>query len=394
MAPASHASHGRLYALDGLRAVMMLLGIVLHTATSFMVFDLGDAWPYKDPATTLFADLAVGIIHLFRMPVFFALAGFFAVLLYMRRGAPGLLRNRLERIGIPLVAGIILLYPLVVSGFVFSNAAKGAPISEALESVGAIAQTHYLYVPASTMHLWFLYDLLYFYALALLIAWACKGFPASWRSRGLRLFAGLVRRPVLRVLILGLITAATLLPIQGVLATLARFQPDFSELIAYGIFFGFGWLLYFHRELLQGFERLAWLQTILAPALWVVSEGVLANGVGATEATIVRSLVGGIAIWMFFFGLTGLFIRYLDKPSARIRYVVDASYWVYLIHLPFTIWIPGLLVGTGLSVWFRMLTVLAVTTFACFVTYDLFVRSSFVGRVLNGRRYTRGLPVE
>ncbi len=97
---------------------------------------------------------------------------------------------------------------------------------------------------------------------------------------------------------------------------------------------------------------------------------------------------------MLFFGLTGLFMRYLDKPSARIRYVVDASYWVYLIHLPFTIWIPGLLVGTGMSVWFRMLIVLMATTLACFVTYDLFVRSSFVGRVLNGRRYTRGLPVE
>jgi hypothetical protein len=39
-----------------------------------------------------------------------------------------------------------------------------------------------------------------------------------------------------------------------------------------------------------------------------------------------------------------------------------------------------------------MLLVLACTTVITFGTYALFVRSTVIGRVLNGRRYPRGLP--
>ena len=42
-------------------------------------------------------------------------------------------------------------------------------------------------------------------------------------------------------------------------------------------------------------------------------------------------------------GVTGLFLRHLNHHVPVVRYVVDASYWVYLVHLPFTLWIryPG-----------------------------------------------------
>ena len=39
-----------------------------------------------------------------------------------------------------------------------------------------------------------------------------------------------------------------------------------------------------------------------------------------------------------------------------------------------------------------MFAVLAGTAAFGFATYDLFVRPSFIGAVLNGRRYPRGLP--
>ena len=66
----------RLHALDGLRAVMMLLGLVLHSLDSYTVTDLGGAWPFKDAATSAIADNITRFIHVFRMPVFFVLAGF------------------------------------------------------------------------------------------------------------------------------------------------------------------------------------------------------------------------------------------------------------------------------------------------------------------------------
>ena len=75
----------RFHALDALRAAMMLLGLVLHSAASYTRTPLGDAWPYHDPHTNVAFDLLVFFIHLFRMPLFFVVAGFFAALLYSSR---------------------------------------------------------------------------------------------------------------------------------------------------------------------------------------------------------------------------------------------------------------------------------------------------------------------
>ena len=46
------------------------------------------------------------------------------------------------------------------------------------------------------------------------------------------------------------------------------------------------------------------------------------------------------------FSITGLFIRYFSSPSLRMRYISDASYWVYIIHMPMTLAGPGILVAT------------------------------------------------
>lgn len=60
----------RVYALDALRAIMMLLGIVLHSAVTYGSVDYKTAWPLKDPNNNLIFDLIAGFIHAFRMPVF------------------------------------------------------------------------------------------------------------------------------------------------------------------------------------------------------------------------------------------------------------------------------------------------------------------------------------
>jgi fucose 4-O-acetylase-like acetyltransferase len=93
----------RYHALDALRAAMMLLGLVLHSAASYTQRPLGEAWPIHDPHNSVLFDLLVVFIHLFRMPVFFFVAGFFAALLYARDSARGLARNRVRRVLLPLL---------------------------------------------------------------------------------------------------------------------------------------------------------------------------------------------------------------------------------------------------------------------------------------------------
>ena len=69
----------RIHALDSLRAIMMLLGIVLHTAMTYADTNY-PGWIIKDSdATHIFNDYIHSVIHSFRMQTFFMVAGFFCV---------------------------------------------------------------------------------------------------------------------------------------------------------------------------------------------------------------------------------------------------------------------------------------------------------------------------
>ncbi len=383
---ATVANTDRLYALDSLRATMMLLGIVLHTVISYLPISLGPAWSYQDESQTIWALVVFVFIHAFRMQVFFVIAGFFSALLLDRRGTGGLVRSRLERIALPLIVALFLLWPLIVAGFVFANSG--------VEGVAEVPATAFL-VPMSMAHLWFLNYLLYYYAGALILVTVLKLVPENVRRSCANGFGWLLDRPLLRVFVLGLITASTLLPVDGILLPSTEFLPAFLNLLFYFVYFMFGWFLYQHRDKLQSFTTGAWPQTIAAAVLFLSYTFIVKPELELSTSQIgmLTSLVQGLSQWMFVFGITGLFIRYLDRPSARIRYIVDASYWVYLVHLPVVITASGLFANSGISVWLKMPIVMLITTVVGFATYDWFVRSSIIGRVLNGRRYPRGLPV-
>jgi hypothetical protein len=68
----------RYHAMDKLRAAMMLLGIVLHAGLSYSHMPRAPIWPFKDASSSVFCDAIMMASGLFRMPVFFLVAGFFA----------------------------------------------------------------------------------------------------------------------------------------------------------------------------------------------------------------------------------------------------------------------------------------------------------------------------
>ena len=85
--------------------------------------------------------------------------------------------------------------------------------------------------------------------------------------------------------------------------------------------------------------------------------------------------------------------RLAEQSDMRLgRYIADASYWLYLTHLPLTIWVPGLLTGWAVSAFVKSGVTLAVTTILTVVSYHLLVRSGVIGLLLNGKRYPRALP--
>ncbi|WP_152051143.1 acyltransferase family protein [Tautonia marina] len=395
-APEGATHHVRYHALDCLRASMMSLGLVIHAAVSYTTVSLGAAWPYQDPSTSPVCDILVFFIHTFRMPIFFVLAGFFAALVRDRRGLGDLLRNRVRRILIPFVIGWIILNPLLVYGFRFARKAGGFELPpEVRAQFGPTGP----YVNGSTMHLWFLYFLIIFYTFVAILDMLGRRLGDGPRNRADATVRRIVSSPW-RALILAVPTTLLLLTMRaGTFETSSRFLPAPKALIGYFLFFGFGWLLYAQRDLLPRFGNRAWLHVSLGLLICPVNLIAVTSLMGSLPerdpvALIATASSGALMVWLFFFGFTGLVLRYFDHPMPRLRYLTDASYWLYLAHLPLMIWLPGVLAPLSLPALVKMAIVLAVSVPILIVSYHYLVRPTFIGATLNGRRFpTRLSPI-
>lgn len=107
--PVPPLADDRRHDLDALRALAMLLGIVLHAALAYGILP----WVVQDRQQHLWYNGLVSAIHLFRMPLFFMLSGFFTAMLWRKRGVVGLLVHRGRRIGLPLALGLVTIIPLM-----------------------------------------------------------------------------------------------------------------------------------------------------------------------------------------------------------------------------------------------------------------------------------------
>jgi glucan biosynthesis protein C len=367
---------------------MMVLGIALHSAMTYMTIAI-PVWPFRDPFQSHVCDVLTLFIHSFRMPLFFVLAGFFGAMVHGRAGAVGFLRQRAQRILLPFVAAWLLLYAPTLAGMVYGMGALGP---NPWGDVAAFFRSGAYYTPLRTLHLWFLHYLVHVYVLAVALAYIV---PRVTSPRFRARFQDGFRRAaasVWRVPLLALPTAATLYFMEsGGLESSATFLVTLPSLLAFSIYFGFGWLLFGHSDLIQDFRRHAWAQAGAAVALLPVNAIATGETVHAlpryaavphTVAIVSASLIA----WLFIFAFIGLAQRYLSAANPRARYVADASYWMYLIHLPVVLWIQAALVPWAVSGVLKFAIVTSLTTAITLWTYALFVRNRFIGTVLNGRR--------
>lgn len=98
-----------------------------------------------------------------------------------------------------------------------------------------------------------------------------------------------------------------------------------------------------------------------------------------------------VALWLLIFSVTGLFLRYLGGHSALRRYLCDSSYFLYLAHMPVIMAFQLLLKDVPLSPLAKIVLVLTATIAVLLPLYRYAVRPTFVGAVLNGRRYPGAL---
>ena len=98
--------------------------------------------------------------------------------------------------------------------------------------------------------------------------------------------------------------------------------------------------------------------------------------------------------WSWTVALTGLALRFLSSHSPTRRYLADASYWIYLLHLPLVMILQVYAVRLPGPALLKLAAVLAIALLVLLATYRLFVRHSWIGAFLNGRRQKRNGPDE
>ncbi|MEO9484546.1 MAG: acyltransferase family protein [Ekhidna sp.] len=364
----------RIHSLDSLRAYMMLLGIVLHATEVYLVGD-NPPFPKDFDSTHLGLNYVEYLIHMFRMPIFFLLAGFFGALLYTKRGISNMIQNRIRRIVYPFITFLIVLFPVVA---VSIRSVTGL-FSDGLTSVSFSTED---FIPDSTIHLWFLYYLWLCTLLTLFLAKILTHLKGV-KNAVLKIFRKVVYQGHTRLGVSTLLIFILLLIIWELSPPVPlTLIPDFPSLAFYLFFYLFGWLLFKTKELLPRLVQNAGLYTLLAVAVYSI-EFLFYNEID----DVIKGIMSAFVIALFLSGIPGLFIQHYNGASKRMRYISDSSYWVYLIHLPFTIIIPAFLIDWEVSGIIKFLINLTLTSLICFISYHFLVRKTVIGEFLNGKKY-------
>jgi ABC-type multidrug transport system ATPase subunit len=96
------------------------------------------------------------------------------------------------------------------------------------------------------------------------------------------------------------------------------------------------------------------------------------------------------SVWYWTFGIVGAAMRFCSSPSATRRYLADSSYWLYLGHLPIVFGLQALVMKVPLHWTIKFPAIVAITLAVLLVSYHYLVRPTFIGAILNGRKYPRG----
>ncbi|MDA7492874.1 acyltransferase family protein [bacterium] len=421
----------RYHDLDFVRATAMLLGLLLHVCIFFM-----PSHKYFWGTGEYFGDVLdlqfLNFIHLFRMQLFFFMAGFFAELVIDRKGLHHLVNDRLKRIVLPFIIGLVLLMPLhfllVGKGGYYVTTMDGLTLMEKLKSIlffGVLDPD--VSLQDSLIHLWFIFYLIIFYVVHLSLRPLIR-FPLIQKLCNWQPLIDFAVSHKWGFLLLGVLTFPLQYLLKSAFLPPTGFNVPIVDLALYFVFYLFGVAFYRQRYLLAKLGDNAWYylafsvpffilidepterldqsasvvssitnwtfidlgaSSFASPAVWY--EGIFHNGYHKVLIVLSRSML----CWSMCFAFIGLTHRYLSQPRKSIRYLADSAYWVYWVHLPITFKLSYMAQSIeGLNALTKSYIVLVFSSLLIFASYHWGVRYTWLGDYFMGCRKSRTDPNE
>jgi surface polysaccharide O-acyltransferase-like enzyme len=349
---------GRKVEFDYLRtfAVVLVLchhAVLAYTISAFINFEnpIATASPVVNEQRWPIFDLIVAYNETFFMPLLFFISGMFVWQSLARKGARKYLGDRLTRLGLPFVIGVVFLIPLAY----YPAQLQVGLINGVDSSYGAFWLEMVRSGFGTAGPLWFLWLLLAFDGLATLM------------YRVAPLPGGLIRRRSTIILgnlvaffgaLLG-ISIAAYLPMAIIIGPLewigiGPFRAQVSRILLYLVYFLAGTAIGAYgidRSMFRSNGALAkrWWGWLAVGLMSYIVFIIMVVVVTAKDRTIVSEIAFVLCCGATVFGMTGLFLRFVKRRVGIFDSLSENSYGIYIVHYVFVTWLQYLLLGSTLA---------------------------------------------
>jgi glucan biosynthesis protein C len=362
--PAALAPPARRYDIDWLRVFATYLLFVFHVSK---VFDVAPFYHIKNAELSPFLNYLTGFVHQWHMPLFFLLAGWSACGSLRGRGTGAFVRERLQRLFLPFVAGTVLLCPLIKYielkagwGMTHTGGITHAPFDE---SFLTFLPTFFTRVDRFTWaHLWFL---IYLFVFTLVYLPLFNRLMTQTRT-------GWVDAPVVVPIVIYL----PIVPLALVQVTLRGYWPGFQNLYDdwanvcyYSLYFILGFLIArvpaFDRALRREYRR--------AALIGLVSVLLLIPTDRAATVFLNRAL-SGIAGWCLVVAIVGTAADFLAFSNAALRYLSESAFPIYILHQVGIVVVGYFVIQLSASIAVKYVVLLLCSFVATMTVYHCIVR--------------------
>jgi peptidoglycan/LPS O-acetylase OafA/YrhL len=351
----------RRYDLDWLR-VLAFSGVFFYHCSRF--FNTA-GWHIKNAETSAIVDIFTNIFDLFGMPLIFAISGASIFYALHHGGARRFLRERVLRLLVPLVIGILLLAPPQVYLDRLTHGKFSGSFIEFLPQFFQPANFAW-----TGVHLWYL-EYLFVFTLVLLPV-----FIWLKRSSGQSAIKALSRYSMRTGAIF--LWAAPLALVSVLVDPFGLLKPPLSEallrLVMFPLYLIYGYLIYADEGLQQAIirqRRLSMLLAISGTVLALLIQ-VAINEWGWKVSWLTFALVMSLAsllIWSYLLTIFGFGMRYLTANKRMLAYANEAVLPFYILHQPVILLIGYFIIRLPLPILVKYLIIMPL---ACSITLGLF----------------------
>jgi glucan biosynthesis protein C len=363
----------RLYFIDNLRILLAVLVVMHHAGQPY---GPGGAWWIPSEATQPIDTLVLGSFFAvnmsFFMGLFFMISAYFVPGSYERKGAAVFFKDRLIRLGIPLVVFSMLVFPAML------YLLHGIGVT----SFGDYYLHTYLTIDGvlngqgfTTWHLWFVEQLLIFsgfYVLWRKVTGGRQGSPRKIAFPGSIAIAGFTV-----ALGMAMFAARIVFPLNLWLPFISlepAHYPEYIALFAAGILaFRNDWFNAMPAATARKWGCITAMAIIgLFPMFAVFGDSIIAGGL--TLPSLALSLWEAVVCVGMCISLIALFRGRFNVQGRIAKALSDNSFTVYLIHVPVVVFLQYLLIGVNIHPLIKFALVCLAGVPACFLLSHYVVR--------------------